>query len=92
MQQVLDASQITGAGAWLLDQLPNMLDDLAIRFGGEVGRIEWPPEVLLEPLFTSAEQSAFDATDALLERLRVRFKIASLIAIYFNLRQFLLAF
>lgn len=34
MQQVLDASQITGAGAWLLDQLPNMLDDLAIRFGG----------------------------------------------------------
>jgi hypothetical protein len=70
LQQVLDACHIAGPGAELMQHYPKMLAELADRFAGEAGRVEWPADLPREPVFTAAELEAIGTAEALLARLR----------------------
>lgn len=70
LQQVLDACQVAGAGAELVQHYPKMLVELADRFADEAARVEWPGAEPREPVFTADELEAIGTAEALLARLR----------------------
>lgn len=69
LQQVLDACQIVGPGAELIQHYPKMLCKLATRWESEAERVEWPEDLPREEMLTPAEVAAIEATEALLGKL-----------------------
>lgn len=70
LQQVIDACQVVGPGAELIQYYPKMLDNLANQWQSEADRVSWPEDLPRIEIFTPAERDAIDEAEALLGRLR----------------------
>lgn len=70
LQQVIDACQVVGPGAELIQHYPKMLSNLANQWQSEAERVEWPDDLPRIEIFTPAEIDAIDEAEALLGRLR----------------------
>lgn len=70
LQQVIDACQVVGPGAELIQHYPKMLDNLADQWQSEADRVPWPDDLPRIEIFTPAEREAVDEAEALLGRLR----------------------
>lgn len=70
LQQVIDACQVYGPGAELIQHYPKMLCKLADQWQSEADRVPWPDDLPRIEIFTLPEKEAIDEAEALLGRLR----------------------